>query len=209
MQKFTNKLLLKYFKKHYIKGNIETGKNKLIFEVSKNHINRFLNQELQLLKDKKQLKILAIEKELATEIKMDGVNFPIKLKGIVDRIDELDGLVRIIDYKTGKVENKQLKIADFSVIKDDYKYSKAVQVMLYSYLFMEAEKNINLPVQSGIISFKNLNAGFLKMNFSENRSPDNLVTITRLNDFMLEIENLIIEILNPEIPFIQNKDLPF
>ena len=47
------------------------------------------------------------------------------------------------------------------------------------------------------------------MNFSENRSPDNLVTIIRLNDFMLEIENLIIEILNPEIQFIQNKDLPF
>ena len=209
MRKFTNELLLKYFKKHYVKGNIETGKNKLIFEVSKNHINRFLNQELQLLKNNKQLKILAIEKELATEFKMDGVNFPIKLKGIVDRIDELEGVVRIIDYKTGKVENRQLKMADFSIIKDDYKYSKAVQVMLYSYLFMEAEKNINLPVQSGIISFKNLNAGFLKMNFSENRSPDNLVTIIRLNDFMLEIENLIIEILNPEIPFIQNKDLPF
>jgi hypothetical protein len=209
MRKSTNKLLLKYFKKHYVKGNIETGKNKLIFEVSKNHINRFLNQELQLLKDKKQLKILAIEEELATEIRLDGVSFPIKLKGIVDRIDALDGVVRIIDYKTGKVEGRQLKIADFSVIKDDYKYSKAVQVMLYSYLFLETAKNINSPIQSGIISFKNLNAGFLKMNFSENRTPDNLVTITRLNDFMLEIKNLISEILNPEIPFTQNKDLPF
>jgi len=209
MRKFTNTLLLKYFKKHYAKGNIETGKNKLIFEVSKNHINRFLNQELQLLKDKKQLKILAIEKELVTEIKLDGVNFPIKLKGIVDRIDELDGVVRIIDYKTGKVEGRQLKITNFSIIKDDYKYSKALQVMLYSYLFLGTTKTINSPIQSGIISFKNLNAGFLKMNFSGNRAPDNLVTITRLNDFILEIKDLIIEILNPEIPFTQNKNIPF
>ena len=209
MQKITNGLLLKYFKKHYAKGNIQKGKNKLIFEVSKNHINRFLKQELQLLKDKKKLKILATEKELTTEIKIEGVPFPVKLKGIVDRIDELDGVVRIIDYKTGKVEAKQLKILDFSVLKDDYKYTKAIQVMLYSYLFLLNSKNENSQIQSGIISFKNLNAGFLKMNFSENRTPDNIVTEERLNDFMSEIKNLIFEILNPDIPFIQNKNLPF
>ncbi len=89
MKKITEMLLLKYFKKHYVKGNIQTGKNKLIFEVSKNHIKRFLNQELQLLKNKKQLKILATEKVLTAEIKVEGINFPIKLKGIVDRIVNL------------------------------------------------------------------------------------------------------------------------
>ena len=50
----------------------------------------------------KQLKIIALEKKLSAEINIDGINFPIKLKGIVDRIDELDGVTRIIDYKTGK-----------------------------------------------------------------------------------------------------------
>ena len=209
MKKSANQLLLKYFKKHYVKGNIQTGKNRLIFEVSKNHIIRFLNQELRLIKGKKDLRILATEKELTSEIKIEGVNFPVKLKGIVDRIDELNGVVRIIDYKTGKVEAKQLKISDFSVLKGDYKYTKAIQVMLYSYLYMDSSKSGNPQVQSGIISFKNLNAGFLKMNFSENRAPDNIVTTERLNDFMSEIKNLILEILNPDIPFIQNKNLPF
>jgi ATP-dependent helicase/nuclease subunit B len=131
------------------------------------------------------------------------------LRGIVDRIDELNGLVRIIGYKTGKVEAKQLKISDFSVLKDDYKYTKAIQVMLYSYLYLGSSKNVNPQVQSGIISFKNLNAGFLRMNFSKNRTPDNIVTEERLYDFMSEIKNLILEILNPDIPFIQNKNLPF
>jgi len=41
MQKNCTTLLTKYFGKHYLKGNIQTGKNKLIFEVSKNHINDF------------------------------------------------------------------------------------------------------------------------------------------------------------------------
>jgi len=210
MQKKCNTLLIKYFEKHYKKGNIQIGKNKLIFEVSKNHINRFLKKELQLLNQNRQLKIIALEEEIVKEITINGIDFPIKIKGIVDRIDELDGVTRIIDYKTGKVEAKDLKINDFSVISEDYKYTKAMQVMLYSYLYTS---KINKPIsqlQSGVISFKNLNSGFLKINFSENsRGMDYEVSEEKIQDFMNEIENLIIEILDPNIPFTENQNLPF
>ena len=48
------------------------------------------------------------------------------------------------------------------------------------------------------------------MNFSEKfRGLDTLVSEERINDFMLEINNLIKEILNPDLPFIQNENLPF
>lgn len=210
MKQKSETLLLKFFKKYYKKGTIQTGKNKLIFEVSKNYINRFLNLELQLLKQNKKLKIIALEAKLDTEITIEGLDFPIKIHGIVDRIDELDGVTRIIDYKTGKVEAKQLKMNDFSLISEDYKYTKAMQVMLYSYLYTA---KINSPIselQSGIISFKNLNSGFLKMNFSEKpRGKDYNVSEERIQDFIVEIKNLISEILNPQIPFIENKNLPF
>ncbi|REE83554.1 PD-(D/E)XK nuclease superfamily protein [Lutibacter oceani] len=210
MQKNTEKLLVKYFEKHYLKGNIEIGKNKLIFEVCKNHINRFLKQELKLLKQNKTLKIIALEAKLNTEIIVEEIDFPINLRGIVDRIDELDGVTRIIDYKTGKVDANQLKMNDFSVIKEDYKYTKAMQVMLYSYMYASSS-TINLSqLESGIISFKNLNAGFLKMNFSEKfRGMDSQVSEERIDNFMHEIKSLIQEILNPKIPFIQNENLPF
>ena len=210
MQKKCDNLLIKYFRKHYLKGNIQTGKNKLIFEVSKNHINRFLRQELQLLNENKQLKIIALEEKLNAKITVEAINFPINLRGIVDRIDELDGVTRIVDYKTGKVEVTQLKMNNFSLISEDYKYTKAMQVLLYSYLYTS---NINKPIlslQSGVISFKNLNSGFIKMNFSDKfRGTDYEVTEERIQDFMLEIKNLISEILNPEIPFVENKNLPF
>ena len=211
MQKIKHDLLVKYFEKYYEKGNIETGKNKLIFEVCKNHIKRFLNQELQLLNQNKQLKIIALEKGLSTEINIEGINFPIKLKGIVDRIDELDGVTRIIDYKTGKVEAKDLKITDFSVLGSDYKYTKPLQVMLYSFLFSEENKNgFSKPVEAGILSFKNLNSGFLKMNFSEKRGAnESLISQENMDPFLIELKRIIAEILNPEIPFIQNQNLPF
>ncbi|MDO9275340.1 MAG: PD-(D/E)XK nuclease family protein [Lutibacter sp.] len=211
MKKHTNELLVKHFEALYEKGNIETGKNKLIFEVCKNHINRFLNQELQLLHENKQLKIIALEKEFSAEINIEGINFPIKLKGKVDRIDELEGITRIIDYKTGKVEAKDLKITDFSVLGEDYKYIKALQVMLYSFLFSEENGgNFLKPVEAGIISFKNLNSGFLKMNFSEKRGTnDSLISQENMVSFLIELKRIISEILNPETPFIQNQNLPF
>ncbi|WP_372794690.1 PD-(D/E)XK nuclease family protein [Lutibacter sp.] len=210
MQKKCNDLLTKYFRKHYLKGNIKTGKNKLIFEVSKNLINRFLKQEMQLLNENKQLKIIALEEKLNTEIIVEGINFPVNLRGIVDRIDELDGVIRIVDYKTGKVEANQLKLSDFSIICEDYKYTKAMQVLLYSYLYTSKMNKQISPLQSGVISFKNLNSGFIKINFSDKfRGTDYEVTEERIQDFIVEIRKLISEILDPAIPFIENKNLPF
>ena len=210
MQHKTPDLLIKFFEKHYKKGNIETGKNKLIFEVCKNHINRFLKQELQGINKGNRLKIIALEAELNSKITIEGIDFPINLKGIVDRIDELNGVTRIIDYKTGKVEAKQLKIDDFSVISEDYKYTKPMQVMMYSYMYAANVKSNLGELESGIISFKNLNAGFLKMNFSEKyKGVDSHVSVERINDFMNETKTIIKEILNPDIPFIQNENLPF
>lgn len=210
MQKSINELLHIYFEKHYLKGNIETGKNKLIFEVSKKYIQKFLKAELNEINQNKQLKIIALEEKMETEIDIPGIDFPIKVRGTVDRIDQLDGVTRIIDYKTGKVESGQLKMNDFSLIMENYKYTKAMQVMLYSFMFSVTSNIPMNELHSGIISFKNLKEGFIKMNFTDQfRGKDNQVTKERIADFMEVINNLIIEILNPEIPFKQNENLPF
>lgn len=202
-------LLFQFFEKYYPKGSTSQGKNKLIFEVCKAHIQRFLKQEKELV-SKHQLKIIALEQKLKAELPIEGVSEKIFVKGIVDRVDVLDGVLRIIDYKTGKVSGTDLKLADFSLMKEDYKYTKALQVMLYAYMYTQNSDSLFEPFESGVISFKNLNSGFLKMNFSNQmRGKDHEVTAERINDFMVEIKELIKEILNPEIPFIENKNLPF
>jgi len=209
MQKKMEILLQKQFKEHYKKGNIVSGKNKLVYEISKKQIQLFLNKELSLIKEGNALKIIAIEKELCSVIQIDGIDYPIKIKGIADRIDELNGVVRVVDYKTGKVISSDLKLTDFSEIKGNYKYTKAMQVMLYSYLFKRNYVDNKLPIESGIISFKNLNAGFLKTNFASGRGKDYEITNERIKDFMEVIKSLILEIHNSEIPFTENLNLPF
>jgi hypothetical protein len=48
------------------------------------------------------------------------------------------------------------------------------------------------------------------MNFSEQfRGMDSLVSEEKLNEFIIEIKQLIKEILDPNKSFIQNENLPF
>ncbi|PHR73716.1 MAG: hypothetical protein COA67_03045 [Lutibacter sp.] len=198
------------FKKVYVNGDISKGKNKLIFEVSKKHVNRFLKQELQEINEGKQLKIIGLEKKLSAKIEIESLNFPVKLHGIIDRIDQVDGVTRIVDYKTGMVQSSQLRMTDFSKMSDDYKYTKALQVMLYAHLFIEETNfDISKPIEAGIISFKNLNSGFLKMNFAEGRAKDHIISEEKINEFLVELKRIITEIFNPEIPFLENPNKAF
>lgn len=211
MQQKTKQLITFYFSKHFKNGDITTGKNRLIFEVANRFVENFLSKEKQLLKDENnQLKIIATEQELSSEIRVEGIDFPIKIKGIVDRIDELNGVTRIIDYKTGMVDAMNLKVLDFEVVRE-LKYHKAIQVMLYAFLYTEhTQFNFEKPLAAGIISFKNLKSGFLQMNFSSNyRTPDNAITQEKLEEFLEEIRIFIREIFNPETAFIEPADLPY
>ncbi|MEI6864922.1 PD-(D/E)XK nuclease family protein [Flavicella sp.] len=199
------------FKKFFVNGDIYSGKNKLIFEVSKDFVFRFLQSELKLLESGSVLKILGTETEYYTEIDVAGLDFKVKLHGSVDRIDELDGILRIVDYKTGKVEQSELRLPDFDLIPTDYKYTKAMQVLLYAFLYTRNNKhNFENSLESGIFSFKNRKAGFLKMNFSTGRGAmDSNVTEERIDEFIDVIRNLILEIFNKNVPFKENKERPF
>ena len=199
-----------YFEAHFKNGNIYVGKNKLIFEVAKNFILKFLQSELKILQEGAELKIIGTETKLVATIEVPGLDFPVKIAGTVDRIDELNGVIRIVDYKTGKVTANELKLADFEQIPSEYKYTKAMQVLLYAYLYTQ-NNNVNFenPLQSGIISFKNRKAGFLKLNFAAKGPADANVTEEKLQDFMEVIQTMIAEIFDENIPFIENKDRPF
>ena len=211
MKNQTKKLVTKYFKEEFKNGDLSTGRNRLIFEVANRFVINFLNQEKELLSDiNNQLKIIATEENLATEIEIDGIDFPIKIHGQVDRVDELNGVLRIIDYKTGMVSSSNLRVPNFEDLRDD-KHHKAIQVLLYAYIYSKTKNyNFTKPLEAGIYSFKNLNNGFLSVNFSSNyRKPDLEINQERLDSFIEEIKNYIKEIYDLEIPFLEPADLKY
>jgi RecB family exonuclease len=211
MEKKAKDLVVKHFKIQFKNGDITTGKNRLIFEVANRFVVNFLAQEKGLLQDKSnQLKIIATEENLATEIEIEGFNFPVKIHGNVDRVDELNGNIRIIDYKSGMVKASELKVLDFEQLRAKEQH-KAIQVLLYSYLFTKNKKfDFSKNLSAGIFSFKNLKQGFLPVNFSSNyRKPDTDITQEKLDEFINELKTYIKEIYNPEITFKEPADLKY
>ena len=192
----------------YKKGNVSKGKNLIIFEIAKRYISNFLNAEIELLQNGNTLKIIAIEVDNSINLNFKELDFPVKIKGKVDRVDELNGTIRIVDYKSGKVDQNKVEIVDWDLLNSDYtKYSKTFQVLCYAYM-LEKENIVQLPVEAGIISFKNLKQGFLKFAKKEStydRNKIHTISEDTLQHFENQLKNLILEICNPEIDFIEKE----
>ena len=142
-------------------------------------------------------------------IQIDELNFPIRLRGKVDRVDEYNGITRIIDYKTGKVEQNKIQIEHWEDITTDYdKHSKCFQVLCYA-LMINKEKQIHNNTEAGIVSFKNLKAGFIKFNKVDKENgrtqKHTFINQNMLNEFSRQLKNLILEIFNPKIDFVEKE----
>ena len=199
-----------HFKKEFKEGDISKGKNLIIYEIAKRYISNFITLENADLKAGNTIKIIAIEANSQIPIFVEGLDKTVQLKGKVDRVDVYNGITRIIDYKTGRVEQRQVEVVDWDEILTDYdKYSKSFQVLMYVYMLYKSG-DIKLPVEAGIISFKSLNSGFIRFATkpsSGSRKRDHNITNNTLLAFETQLKILIREIYNPEINFIE-KPLP-
>jgi hypothetical protein len=208
MMKSIDDIVERHFKAEYKEGDITKGKNLIIFEIAKRYVSNFLNKELETVQSGNIIKIIALEKEIRVALTIPELEYPVFLRGTVDRIDEFNGVVRIIDYKTGKVEQNKVEVVNWEDITTDYdKYSKSFQVLTYAYMLNELTAFTG-SVEGGIISFKNLQGDyFLKFAKKDKvgRGSDKNTNISQdtLKEFANELKNLILEICNPEIDFVE------
>jgi hypothetical protein len=201
MEAKIDEVILKHFKEIYKEGEITKGKNLLAFEVAKRNVYNFLQLEKKDIEEGQAIKVLLLEASLSCEIEVKSLSFPIKIAGKVDRIEEREGTIRIIDYKTGKVDGNSLKIQDFGDLTSDIKNEKIIQLLCYALMFENHELKQNREVSAGIVSFKNMKNGFLPFGLGKGKDAELVVSNDILQDFKSELEKLIVEIFNPEIPF--------
>ncbi len=194
-------LVKKHFAKTYFDGDISRGKNLIAFNVIIRYLENFIDLEIKEAQ-KKEIKIIGLEQNFNSRIDIPELNFPVKLKGKLDRVDEVNGITRIVDYKTGKVENKNVTITQWEDVTHNYDMSKAFQLLCYATMYNK-QSPIN-ELQAGIISFKNLKPGTLYFNTKIGK-PSKFITPEILSDFKQQLKALIIEICNPDIPFIEKE----
>ena len=143
-------------------------------------------------KKNEKIKIIAKELELSSDLLVDGINF--KLIGKIDRVDIKGKTLRIIDYKSGNVEQGELSFTDFKELIDDPTKSKVFQLLMYSYLYL---KNYPQHIDSNIIvgnfSFKNLKSGLLKVTHKTSRRESKILNINQdiLDNFEMQLKILL------------------
>lgn len=191
-------LLKSEFDKIYAESEYAHGQNRIQFEIAKTSLLRFFTKEKQKLKSGK-VDIIEIEED--SEIYVETKHHKVKLKGQIDRIDRYKDNLRIIDLKSGSVSSSHLKFDDFEETISDEEKAKAFQTLFYAYIYSKTHKVEQM--QAGIISFKNLDSWFMPVKHIKNTTIDE----SFLSAFEAKLFQLIDEILDPNIPFLEKESI--
>jgi hypothetical protein len=187
--------------------DFDSGMNLILISVVKKIIEKYFNK--REFEFGGNFKILGIEKELTSIQAISNVE--LKLKGVIDKIELHPFGLRIIDYKTGKVELKDLHLEkdnDLAETLLNPEKSKLRQLIIYYFLIFSnktgMEQDFGLKIiledlQLVIYSFRNLGAdiSFNKSMFTHNE------IIEAVN---LLLTKIVSELLSTETCFVQTQD---
>ena len=212
--------VIKYFILEYKNEDFKFGKNKIAFEVAKKYIRDFIQKERVLIKAGHRIIIRHLETAFLAPLETT-FDFPINIKGVIDRIDEFDEMPRIIDYKTGVVSTTDLGISSWDGLINGKK-EKAFQVLTYAFLVKNGKQlfynenrkiirkcasTVNIPFQVGVWSFKNQANGFLPFYYKPSKSIKiDVVDAAIINDYQEQLIQVLNELFDSNIPF-ENKEM--
>jgi len=205
MKSGVNDAIIKAFEVDYSKNDISFGKNLLTISVAMKFINNFLDMEIDLISKCEKIGqpviIKALEQELETVISIGSQE--VKLKGNADRIDSVGKNIRIVDYKTGVTENKEINFKDWEEIVTNPELDKSFQLLMYALMYQRMNPSITENIISGIISFRKLSLGLqtVKIDSTEELSID------VLSEFEEQLKIILTDIFNPDSDFVQTDDL--
>jgi CRISPR/Cas system-associated exonuclease Cas4 (RecB family) len=194
------------FRKMLNGGDFHYGKNFLLYQVARSYIETFINAEAenyQQGKKAKEHRIAYLEQELGYTYE-PGIfaGFGVKLKGFADRIDSLGDNVRIIDYKSGAVKEKELKPESLEVFFSDKHSDKAFQLMCYACLYFREHPEFAGSIESGIISFRLASRGLIPLNLNDNK----LITRSDCDAFEEILKQGLQPLFDEQNPFTQTSD---
>ena len=150
-----NSLIDKDLFNNIIKPSLELKKQKVISknfkqglpDVGYNYLNKLTIDKLfanYIRYEEKQvsgheLYVINVEHKLKTTLRINDLDFIIE--GRADRIDKFDGIVKIIDYKTGFINDRDVKVPNQIECAADIP-EKAMQLLIYKYLYLKEHPDI-------------------------------------------------------------------
>jgi ATP-dependent helicase/nuclease subunit B len=193
---FTDQWVLEEFLKHFSQADLERGKNLIQIELAKKYVGAFVQFDLDEMRENGPVKILEIEDVLQGFVSAGDLR--LRLFGLADRIDERDGAIRIIDYKTGAVKQSELK-ANFGTMFNDSDKSKALQLAFYKYVYSKRENLDEARVESCIYSFRLPKQGLISLQLED-------VEDGFMHSYEQHLRDIVADMLDETKPFAHKAD---
>lgn len=204
-KKVFSQLLNEAYARNYKQGDTEHGYNLILKKLDEKMVRDFIVKDSIYSTGTSEVKT---EEELIFEIPIicEPESLKIKLRGSADRIDYMNSVRRIIDYKTGKVEEKELKINNkgengeiWTKIFEKGQNQKTFQLLMYSYLYLKSHPTENqvLPVIAALKT---------QQIFHELKPTNGYIDNGIIDEFEIELNNLLQNIYDRNIPFSQTTD---
>ena len=196
-------------------GFPDVGYNYLNHAIIEQQIKNYLNYMSKVL-EASSLVVLKTEGKL--KIHLQTAQGDIIVRGFADRIDQFEGLSRVIDYKTGHVDKSDLKVPVRHNNESDLEYlkqipEKALQLLLYKYMYLKENPSI-APEQvtaaiHGLKYARDIEFNLTKATPSKNDTDADtafLEDATFIHDMEAMLRAVISEMFDTETPFKQTED---
>lgn len=185
------------FSNHFPSGQHREGKNVLSYNIAGKYIRDFLKSERQRVTER-PIRLFQVESQQSGVVP----GGKLRLKGVIDRVEETETAVRVIDYKSGNAESRELQVDHVSDLFEEGQYQKAFQLLTYSWL---SQQGSNMPegkaLEAGIISFRRLKQGILPLRIGGSQAIER----ESLEEFERQLMMLSEEILDPHLLFEHRK----
>lgn len=197
------KLMEHEFSEYFSHGRNTDGRNHFYHSVAESQLRALIQKEAALIRQGHTLEMVAVERMMEPPHLLgytpDGA--PVRLRGKVDRIDLFDGHLRVIDYKTGRLDDKEIAFSSSPNRSGEVTVpGKWFQLMCYALLYARTLSATHAPLPT-------LSAGIYPLGYLQSglriASWDGATDITAamLDDFEAMLRGLCLELLDPAIPF--------
>ncbi|MDF1576084.1 MAG: PD-(D/E)XK nuclease family protein [Bacteroidales bacterium] len=202
------KVLLRVFRDHHYKGRrqeVLEGRNIIIFRVMLRYLEKIIRTDLAIAPFELVSAEMNYQRKLNIKVKQDHLE--VRLGGKIDRIDRVNGLLRVIDYKTGQSSQKFSTLESLFDRDHVSRNSAAMQTLFYAWLVGEvyAEEK----VMPGLYAMKEL--------FEEHFDPALIMTSLKKEGriesfevleepFLRLLKEVLQRLFDPDVPYVQRNN---
>lgn len=183
--------------------------------IARDVLQKYIIRVLEIDEESAPFRLISLEKgkEYLAKMVIDKENGTreIALKGIIDRVDELNGVIRLIDYKSGGDKKEFPNIPSLFNRDDDKRNKAAMQTMFYGLIYQATHPQNTAPLKPAIFNLKEIFSDDFNpyLQLREPRKPG--IELTDYRDYQEEytagLKGLLEELYDQGVPFSQTNDL--